>query len=55
MLTNHPACDPDINNQPFLFLWPPPKALDHHLRKYQHMYFLPLYCTLCAAAASCSA
>ena len=61
MLTNHPDEDPDINNQPFLFLWPPPKvrsndciiatcspcqALDSHLRKYQHVYYIPLYASL---------
>lgn len=46
VLTNHVTLDPDIHNQPFLFLWAPPKAVDHHLRKYQHYYFLPLYCFL---------
>jgi fatty acid desaturase len=46
VLTNHVTLDPDIHNQPFLFLWAPPKAVDHHLRRYQHYYFLPLYCFL---------
>eukprot|EP00052_Salpingoeca_macrocollata_P032966 m.6931 g.6931 ORF g.6931 m.6931 type:complete len:377 (+) comp4495_c0_seq1:53-1183(+) len=46
VLTNHIGIDPDIHNQPFLFLWAPPKSVDHHLRKYQHLYFLPLYALL---------
>lgn len=49
VLTNHVTLDPDIHNQPFLFLWAPPKSLDHHLRKYQHLYFLPLYSSLYAS------
>jgi len=44
--TNHPSMDPDINNQPYLFNWPPPKSIDSHLRRYQHYYFLPLYTLL---------
>eukprot|EP00050_Salpingoeca_kvevrii_P005693 m.285149 g.285149 ORF g.285149 m.285149 type:complete len:384 (+) comp11309_c0_seq1:192-1343(+) len=43
VLTNHKEHDPDIQMQPFLFLWAPSKSVDHHLRKYQHYYFLPLY------------
>jgi hypothetical protein len=32
--------------QPFLFLWAPPKSIDHHLRQYQHYYFPVLYSLL---------
>ncbi len=46
VLTNHVTLDPDIHNQPFLFLWAPSKFIDTHLRKYQHYYFLPLYSLL---------
>lgn len=43
VLTNHIGADPDIDMMPFIFLWAPPKSLDHHLRKYQHLYFVVLY------------
>eukprot|EP00051_Salpingoeca_urceolata_P032182 m.14560 g.14560 ORF g.14560 m.14560 type:complete len:394 (+) comp4844_c0_seq1:155-1336(+) len=41
--------DPDIHNQPVFFLWAPTKAMDSHYRKYQHLYFLPLYSFLYAS------
>lgn len=43
---NHIGIDPDIHNQPVLYLWAPSKSLDSHLRKYQHWYFLPIYSLL---------
>eukprot|EP01147_Barroeca_monosierra_P005948 gene5948-9102_t len=43
VLTNHAQHDPDLNMQPLLYYWAPVRALDHHLRKYQHRYFLVLY------------
>lgn len=43
VLTNHIQDDPDIHNEPILFLWPPAKEADSHYRRYQHYYFLPLY------------
>ncbi|EGD83066.1 hypothetical protein PTSG_03704 [Salpingoeca rosetta] len=46
VLTNHAQHDPDIDMQPVLFLWAPIKAVDHHLRKYQHYYFPLLYCLI---------
>lgn len=46
VVTNHVTLDPDIHNQPFLFLWAPSKAIDNHLRRYQHLYYLPLYTAL---------
>ena len=33
VVTNQVGLDPDIDNRPFLFLWAPPKEMDHHLRK----------------------
>lgn len=43
MFTNHVGVDPDIDMMPAIFLWAPSKALDHHFRKWQHFYALPLY------------
>ena len=34
--------DNDINLDPFLHLWIPTLAKDHHLRRYQHLYFFPM-------------
>ncbi len=53
VITNTRTADPDINNQPFLFLWAPSKALDHHLRRYQHIYDIPLY-SVCFIHTRCS-
>jgi hypothetical protein len=39
VLTNHVNYDPDVHVQPILFLWAPTTAMDHALRKYQHIYF----------------
>ena len=49
VLTNHVSLDPDIHNQPFLFLWTPSQSFDVYFRKYQHLYFLPLYVVLYAS------
>lgn len=46
LCTNVIGADPDIHNQPILFLWAPSKALDTHFRKYQHLYCWPLYSLL---------
>lgn len=43
VFTNHIGVDPDIDMMPAIFLWAPSKALDHHFRKWQHFYALPLY------------
>merc|ERR1719231_1602316 len=49
ILTNHVGGDPDIDMMPILFLMAPSKALDHHARRYQHIYAWPLYSLLYAA------
>jgi fatty acid desaturase len=46
VLTNHIGADPDIDLMPALFIMPPNTAADKHMRKYQHLYFLPLYSLL---------
>eukprot|EP00036_Acanthoecidae_sp_10tr_P007913 CAMPEP_0182926686 /NCGR_PEP_ID=MMETSP0105_2-20130417/12210_1 /TAXON_ID=81532 ORGANISM="Acanthoeca-like sp., Strain 10tr" /NCGR_SAMPLE_ID=MMETSP0105_2 /ASSEMBLY_ACC=CAM_ASM_000205 /LENGTH=392 /DNA_ID=CAMNT_0025064587 /DNA_START=16 /DNA_END=1194 /DNA_ORIENTATION=- len=46
VLTNHIGVDPDIDMMPAIFLWAPSKELDHHFRKWQHFYALPLYSLL---------
>eukprot|EP00040_Diaphanoeca_grandis_P010559 m.54106 g.54106 ORF g.54106 m.54106 type:complete len:400 (+) comp21867_c0_seq1:179-1378(+) len=48
VMTNHVGVDPDIDLMPALFLMAPTKALDHHFRKYQHLYAAPLYMFLFA-------
>eukprot|EP00730_Choanoeca_flexa_P000371 TRINITY_DN10171_c0_g1_i4.p1 TRINITY_DN10171_c0_g1~~TRINITY_DN10171_c0_g1_i4.p1 ORF type:complete len:387 (+),score=90.91 TRINITY_DN10171_c0_g1_i4:1156-2316(+) len=49
VLTNHVNHDPDVHVQPILFLWAPTKAMDHALRKYQHLYFILPYSLLYAS------
>jgi fatty acid desaturase len=34
--------DNDINLDPYLFLWIPKPGKDSHLRRYQHLYFVPM-------------
>lgn len=46
VFTNHVGIDPDIDMMPVLFLMAPSKALDSHLRKWQHFYALFAYSTL---------
>lgn len=46
VMTNHVGIDPDIDLMPFLFIMPPNSAADTHMRKYQHLYALPLYSLL---------
>eukprot|EP00038_Savillea_parva_P005896 m.160559 g.160559 ORF g.160559 m.160559 type:complete len:393 (-) comp11960_c0_seq1:258-1436(-) len=43
VFTNHIGVDPDIDMMPAIFLWAPSKTLDHHFRRWQHFYALPLY------------
>jgi fatty acid desaturase len=46
VMTNHVGVDPDIDLMPALFLWSPSKGLDSHMRRYQHLYAVPLYSLL---------
>jgi len=46
VLTNQVGLDPDIHNEPLLFSFVPPPALDKHYRKYQPYYAPILYCFL---------
>jgi fatty acid desaturase len=41
--TNEEQIDPDINNQPFVYLWAPKKSEDSLFRQYQHYLLLPYY------------
>ena len=43
VLTNHVGADPDIDMMPILFLMAPSKTLDHHARRWQHVYAWPVY------------
>jgi fatty acid desaturase len=46
VMTNHLGVDPDIDLMPVFFLYAPTKACDSHLRKYQHLYAIPMYSLL---------